>query len=673
MGVFALWSFLRSSSTVVRSLSSALSVVSESKVNNQRELKERTKDEENIQTSQGASISSLSKSSSSSLTTSLLGESISLLTYFSQRLAIDLSVWLMELQSLTTQNNQSTQLAMRLLMIRTVNLLSCGILPIFVSDGVSPSLKQRFSECSKGDSIDGRTNRKNPAKIKNYKIAKKLIRLMNLPLIELVHGEAEACCAQLNSLGLVHGIVTTDCDAFLFGGLTVLTQVKLNANKTQATRYQVSTFMKQMNFGREKSIGAALLLGSDYSTGVRGIGPEKAEKLWRTVEEKNFLNRLELIVQGNLKPMEWATRPPALPSSLDPSRVISIDGQLFVRSNYDLLDSIQAEKQFDEFGMKLPQTNTLKSLQEKLREVEEKMIEEDPQVAKTLLKSIESYYSTQEKAQFIKLQQLNAKSLELIRSDYSSRLHEFYEIINSYKNPVLEPSVKNLQVNEQFLPAPDFMGLEQFAQEIGMSQGTIEVIIVKLHCLLALLRRVKQRNKIQEKGEKCPNTNSLPASCSTCLHSGHSHLDCPVKVSDPFSFSCSSVCSLCFVSSCDHSCPLFNDFLDCAFKPKRIDKIRNNNGESFVTLVWEQNPSAVNWLNLYPALKRDHKLINQELDGDEASEAVQSNHEEFSFDYPSLLVEKSEIQVWKDFQQEKLKKETEKNNKLQRGKEKRKD
>ena len=49
---------------------------------------------------------------------------------------------------------------------------------------------------------------------------RELLDIFGIPYI-ISPAEAEAQCAALNKAGLVNGIITDDCDVFLFGGKTV--------------------------------------------------------------------------------------------------------------------------------------------------------------------------------------------------------------------------------------------------------------------------------------------------------------------------------------------------------------------------------------------------------------------------------------------------------------------
>ncbi|SCU86555.1 LAFA_0E01552g1_1 [Lachancea sp. 'fantastica'] len=86
--------------------------------------------------------------------------------------------------------------------------------------------------------------------------------------------EAEAQCAELLMLKLVDGIITDDSDIFLFGGDKVYKNMFQEKNYVEY--YYGDMILKELGLDREKFIELAQLLGSDYTTGVKTIGPVSA-------------------------------------------------------------------------------------------------------------------------------------------------------------------------------------------------------------------------------------------------------------------------------------------------------------------------------------------------------------------------------------------------------------
>ncbi|KAF2823585.1 PIN domain-like protein [Ophiobolus disseminans] len=103
-----------------------------------------------------------------------------------------------------------------------------------------------------------------------------LLTLFGLPYVTAPM-EAEAQCAELVSLGLVDGIVTDDSDTFLFGGTRVYKNM-FNAAKFVEC-YLSNDLVSEFSLSRHKLIAIAQLLGSDYTTGIPGIGPVTALEL----------------------------------------------------------------------------------------------------------------------------------------------------------------------------------------------------------------------------------------------------------------------------------------------------------------------------------------------------------------------------------------------------------
>lgn len=86
--------------------------------------------------------------------------------------------------------------------------------------------------------------------------------------------EAEAQCAFLDSIELTDGTITDDSDIWLFGGRTVYKNF-FNQSK-YVMEFNVENIKHHFKLNREQLILLALLVGSDYTTGIQGIGPVTA-------------------------------------------------------------------------------------------------------------------------------------------------------------------------------------------------------------------------------------------------------------------------------------------------------------------------------------------------------------------------------------------------------------
>lgn len=83
--------------------------------------------------------------------------------------------------------------------------------------------------------------------------------------------EAEAQCAELLQLNLVDGIITDDSDVFLFGGTKIYKNMFHEKNYVEF--YDAESILKLLGLDRKNMIELAQLLGSDYTNGLKGMGP----------------------------------------------------------------------------------------------------------------------------------------------------------------------------------------------------------------------------------------------------------------------------------------------------------------------------------------------------------------------------------------------------------------
>nr|XP_043626729.1 single-strand DNA endonuclease 1 [Erigeron canadensis] len=184
--------------------------------------------------------------------------------------------------------------------IRALIALNCSI--IFVTDGSIPGIK--VSSYRRRLQSDNEGTREEPLSDKTtslqrnmgsefscmIKEAKILGSALGVPCLDGIE-EGEAQCALLDSESLCDGCFSSDSDTFLFGATTVYRDICLGEGG-YVVCYEMADIEKKLGFGRNSLIALAVLLGSDYSSGVRGVGPELACKIVKSLGEAAVLHKL---------------------------------------------------------------------------------------------------------------------------------------------------------------------------------------------------------------------------------------------------------------------------------------------------------------------------------------------------------------------------------------------
>jgi hypothetical protein len=85
--------------------------------------------------------------------------------------------------------------------------------------------------------------------------------------------EADAQCGYLSMENVVDGVVTEDNDVLLYGGVVYRNFFRRNKH---IERYSLGQIESSLGLSRKDLVRMSYLLGSDYTVGVRGIGPVKA-------------------------------------------------------------------------------------------------------------------------------------------------------------------------------------------------------------------------------------------------------------------------------------------------------------------------------------------------------------------------------------------------------------
>ncbi|NXX79086.1 GEN endonuclease, partial [Urocolius indicus] len=223
---------------------------------------------------------------------------VSLSSLKGKTLAVDLSLWVCEAQTVKKMIGVVTKPHLRNLFFRFAFFTSMGIKLVFVMEGEAPKLKadtmskrkdMRYGPSKKGGAT--RTGRSSFEAM--LKECLKLLECLGVPWVQAA-GEAEAMCAYLNAKGHVDGCITNDGDVFLYGAQTVYRNFAMNAKDPHLDCYTMSSIKEKLGCDRESLIGLAVLLGCDYlPKGVPGVGKEQALKLIETLQGQNLLQRFE--------------------------------------------------------------------------------------------------------------------------------------------------------------------------------------------------------------------------------------------------------------------------------------------------------------------------------------------------------------------------------------------
>ena len=104
-----------------------------------------------------------------------------------------------------------------------------------------------------------------------------LLDLFGLPYLTSP-GEADSQLGWLSERGLVDVVATEDSDVFLFGATNVVRGLGTR-NSTQAKQVLASDLCTQLGLGKRQLVALAMLVGSDYTEGLRHVGINAAQHL----------------------------------------------------------------------------------------------------------------------------------------------------------------------------------------------------------------------------------------------------------------------------------------------------------------------------------------------------------------------------------------------------------
>ncbi len=195
------------------------------------------------------------------------------------------------------------------LFYRNVNLLKERIKLVYVFDGKPPARKIKELEKRKvlkeesyqkylkalerKDYEEAKRYAALAATLEPYMVedAKKLLQLLGIPVVQ-APSEGEAQASYLAMKGDAWAAGSQDYDAFLFGSPRIVRNITLTGKirypskgvevKLEPEVIYLDEVLKSLRITREQLVDIAILIGTDYNEGIKGIGPKRALELIRT-------------------------------------------------------------------------------------------------------------------------------------------------------------------------------------------------------------------------------------------------------------------------------------------------------------------------------------------------------------------------------------------------------
>jgi flap endonuclease-1 len=219
------------------------------------------------------------------------------------------------------------------LFYRTTRLITdYGMELVFVFDGKPPALK--FEEIARRRTIKEKYELERAAAIEAGDLekayskatmtsrltrdmaddARELLRLMGLPVID-APSEGEAQASHMAAKGSVWAAASKDYDCLMFGAPRLVRFLTISGKEFLPSKaafraitpelIETETMLDRYKITREQLIDLAILVGTDFNDGIKGIGPKKALKL---VSDFGRIENMPPEIHDPLAPVVQAVR-----------------------------------------------------------------------------------------------------------------------------------------------------------------------------------------------------------------------------------------------------------------------------------------------------------------------------------------------------------------------------
>jgi flap endonuclease-1 len=224
------------------------------------------------------------------------------------------------------------------ILYRVSNMIEVGIKPVFVFDGEAPVFKkseieerkkrreeaeEKWIAALQAGERDAKKYAQAAGRVDEYIVdsSKRLLDYMGIPWVQ-APSEGEAQAAHMAAKGDVEFTGSQDYDSLLFGSPKLARNLAITGKRKLPGKnvyvdvkpeiIDLKANLVRLNLTREQLVDIALLVGTDYNEGIKGVGISRALKLIKTYcDVFRAVKSLKVEIENLEEIREFFLNPPA--------------------------------------------------------------------------------------------------------------------------------------------------------------------------------------------------------------------------------------------------------------------------------------------------------------------------------------------------------------------------
>ena len=202
------------------------------------------------------------------------------------------------------------------ILYRTANIVDKGIKPIYVFDGEPSEFKEntinerreirqaaekKWKEAlEKGDAETAAKFAKRSSRMSPYILesAKELLEIMGIPYVQSF-GEGEAQASYMVANGDAWAVASQDYDWLIVGSRKIIRNLTISGNLSSLEYLELKKVLKELGIERKQLIDIAILVGTDFNNGVKGVGAKTGFKIVKKSTLEKYLKEKDITLEVN--------------------------------------------------------------------------------------------------------------------------------------------------------------------------------------------------------------------------------------------------------------------------------------------------------------------------------------------------------------------------------------